>query len=97
MDFEFEDALGEIKTLYQHDNINTLRQLLIEREKDTRKLLELMGEGTASLANMAPGSREWTQHYREKLAREKQQSEQRQTSLTEAMKPEEEEVEDVDA
>ncbi len=89
--FEFEDSLADIKTLYQDDKINELRQLLVEREKDTRKLLDLMNEGSSSLANMSPGSREWTKNFGQKLAAEKKLSQMREDALSKAMKPEPEE------
>jgi hypothetical protein len=84
--FEFQDSLADIKTLYQHEKINELRQLLVEREKDSRKLLDLMAEGTNSLANMAPGSREWTKAFSQKVIAEKQQSQTREKALLESMK-----------
>ena len=85
--FEFEDSLADIKMLYQHEKINELRQQLIEREKATRKLLDLMAQGTANLANMAPGSRAWTDQYAQKVSEEKEQSQQREEALKTAMLP----------
>lgn len=93
--FEFQDSLDEIKTLYQHEKINQLRELLIAREKDNRKLLDLMAESNKNLALMLPGSRAWATEFDKKAEAEKQRSKKREDTIAESMKeelPEEEEV-----
>ena len=87
--FEFQDSLDEIKALYQHEKINELRELMIAREKDNRKLLDLMAEGTQSLARMSPGSRDWSTAYEKKTSAEKLKSQQREKNLMESMKEDE--------
>jgi len=62
--FTFEEELAAVKAIYQNEKINGLRQLLVQREADHRKLLELNSEGTSSLASMVPGSRAWTKNYK---------------------------------
>jgi len=87
--FTFQDSLAEIKDLYQHDKINTLRQALVEREQDTRQLLEIMQNGISSLANMSPGSRQWTTVYAEQVKKAQTVSSQREKALRQSMKTDE--------
>lgn len=65
--FTFEEELAAVKAIYQNEKINGLRRLLVQREADHRKLLELNSEGVSSLASMVPGSRAWTKNYKAKV------------------------------
>lgn len=88
--FAFQDSLMEIKDLYQHDKINTLRQALVEREQDTRQLLSVMQNGITSLANMSPGSRQWTTTYATQVKKAQEVSAKREKMLRQSMKTDEE-------
>lgn len=79
--FTFEDELAAVKAIYQNEEINGLRQLLVQREADHRKLLALSSEGTSSLASMVPGSRAWTKGYEVKVQAASAVSLQREAAI----------------
>lgn len=83
--FDFQDTLATVKESYTHQKVNDMRQLLIDREKDHQKLLQLMEENASSLASMISGSREWTGSYSKKINDAVQLSQTREKSLKQAM------------
>ena len=85
--FDFQDRLDELQELYGQEQINQLRQTLVEREQDHQELLKLIGEGAGALAVMIPGPRDWTKPYQNQIDAARTLSEQRATAIKEAMAP----------
>ncbi len=89
--YEFQDSLQTVVDQYEHESVNQLRRFMTERERDHRKLLELMSRSVDSLAQMQRGSRQWTEAYAKQVeeALKRSQEQEKQIKLTLAL-PEEE-------
>lgn len=95
--FDFQDSLQTVRDLYDHEKINNLRMALIEREQDTRVLMDLMSSGMASLSRMHSGSRQWTNDFAKQVADEKDKSNEREETLRQSLKTDAELAEEAKA
>ncbi len=74
---DFDETILAVRAAYNDENVNQLRQLMIDREADHQRLLEFMSESVENLSLMTRGDKKWLSDYKMKISEAKKDSEDR--------------------
>ena len=84
---DFDETLLAVRTAYNDENVNQLRQFMIDREADHQRLLEFMFESVESLSLMTRGDKRWLSDYKMKISEAKKDSEKMQQEIKASLAP----------
>ncbi|MGH1469558.1 MAG: hypothetical protein ACRBCS_00080 [Cellvibrionaceae bacterium] len=82
----FDATLLEVKSMYSDDRVSQLRELMIGRETDHQRLLELMSDSVENLSLMSKADKKWLESFKTKTNMAKKDSKNREKSARSAMR-----------
>jgi len=77
----FDEKIKSLQGDKESTETTTMKQVLLDREKDYQHLVDTLRNGTESLAGMVPGSRDWVNFYKGEMDTLKQHSIRRVSSM----------------
>jgi len=77
----FDEKIKSLQGDKESTEAATMRQVLLDRERDYQHLVDTLRNGTESLAGMVPGSRDWVNFYKGEMDTLKQHSIRRASSM----------------
>ncbi|MGI1678660.1 MAG: hypothetical protein K6L75_08020 [Cellvibrionaceae bacterium] len=82
----FDDTLLEVREMYNDERVNQLRRLMIDREGDNQRILELMFVSVENLSVMTRADKKWLTDFKKKIEAAKKDSKLREQEIEGSLK-----------